>query len=59
MKQIANDEIEISKELMEDRTPTHILRFRDVGREMVILEQLWTSPYVGITDRWVPVSYLG
>lgn len=55
MKQIANDEINVPFDLMQDRTPTHVLRFRDVDSGRVLLEQLWESPYVGIKAQWVPV----
>lgn len=55
MKQIVNDEVETPLDLMENRTPTHVLRFRGVGHGRILLEQLWESPLVGINPQWVPV----
>lgn len=56
MKQIANDEIKNDPALLKHRTPTMHLRFRDVGRGRMLLEQLWSSPFDGIDEIWIPVS---
>ena len=53
--QIVNNEVSISFDLMENRTPTHILRFRDIGSNRVLLEQRWESSSIEINPQWIPV----
>ena len=55
MRTLVNDEIEIPPEMTKDRRPTERLRLREIDGARMLLEQLWTSDYVGVDDAWVPV----
>ena len=55
MRTLVNDEIEIPPEMTKDRHPTELLRLREIDGARMLLEQLWTSSYVGVEDAWVPV----
>ena len=56
MKNLANDEILIPPEWFEKRTPTQVLRLRNVGSGRLLLEQWWVSFYKGVDGKWIPVS---
>jgi hypothetical protein len=55
VKTLVNDEIEVPADMIKDREPTVNLRLRELDAGRVVLEQLWSSPYVGIDSAWVPV----
>ena len=58
MLNMVNDEKPIPEEWTKDRRPTERLRLRRDSLTGVILEQLWTSPFVGVEDMWLPVPFV-